>query len=257
MRRLLRKTVHIFGCGPAGLLCAHAADQLGMRPKIYSRKQKSVIPGSQYLHGPIREITAVYPEGTVQYVRLGTAEGYAEKVYGDKERYTGWHNYLQIVPSWNVLEMYDVLWDRYGDQVVDADITPDFIYDLDMACYPTFSTIPQQNVCIADHIFEGSPYYIKTLDTPPIDAHHDIVIYNGLPGDLWYRWSILGGRCSIEATRDIWMNDPTVTSGMKATDNNCNCWPWIHRIGRWAEWRHGVLLHSAYENAFQIMKGLR
>src|SRR4051812_39938970 len=96
--------IAILGCGPAGIISAHAVRQSGHKPVILSSKQKSRIPGSQYLHQAIPDLTAVYPENTVQYVRMGTAEGYAYKVYGDSNRYTGWDNYRTLYPSWNVIK---------------------------------------------------------------------------------------------------------------------------------------------------------
>src|SRR4051794_30469030 len=113
------KNVSILGCGPSGLLCAHAFEQAGHAVTIFSRKQKSVIPGSQHLHGPVPGVTPLYPEGTIQFVRMGTPEDYAEKVYGDRRRLTGWENYFQVYPSWNVLKAYDLLWERWEHTIVE------------------------------------------------------------------------------------------------------------------------------------------
>jgi hypothetical protein len=66
---------------------------------IISDKKKSVIPGSMYLHESIPGVTAVYPENSVQYIRMGTAEGYCEKVYGEAERETGWTTTSTSIPA--------------------------------------------------------------------------------------------------------------------------------------------------------------
>lgn len=245
--------VAVLGCGPAGLLVAHAVEQCGHEPHIYSRKEKSVIPGSQYLHEPIPGVTDMYPENTVQYVRMGTSRGYAQKVYGDADRNTGWENYLNMYPSWNVIKAYDKLWDRFGERVNHSEIGQDAMGWLLENYTTVISTLPMPSLCEFDgeHKFDGSRYWIKTMPTEPIDRGHDIVIYNGMPDDAWYRWSILGDVCSIEyaspppasPSEEGWL------SGFKAVSTDCDCWPGLVRAGRWAEWRHGVLLHDAYHKA--------
>lgn len=252
--------VAVLGCGPAGLLVAHAVEQCGHEPVIFSEKKKSVIPGSQYLHEPIPGITDMYPENTVQYVRMGTARGYAEKVYGDPHRNTGWENYFNMYPSWNVIKAYEKLWFRYGDTVNGQTLLPEHVGQLLRNFELVISTVPQPNICEFDgeHEFKGSRYWIKTMPTQPMDRGHDIVIYNGMPDDPWYRWSILGDVCSIEyaspppsaPSAEGWL------SGYKAVSNDCDCHPGLVRAGRWAEWRHGVLLHHAYHKALQAAREL-
>lgn len=253
------KDVAILGCGPAGLIAAHTVEHFGGQPFIYSKKQKSNIPGSQYLHEAIPGLTSVYPENTVQYVRMGTAEGYAQKVYGELDRFTGWDSYRALYPSWNVIRAYDVLWERYEQNIIEWPIrSQEDVAQVAQMHETTISTLPQPVLCGNDlHVFGGVPYWIKQLPTPEVDRGHDIVIYNGRLEDLWYRYSVLGDRCSIETT-----HMPTIDwsaegwlMGTKATHNTCDCWPNIHRAGRWAEWRHGVLLHNVYHTVKEIMDG--
>ena len=258
------KKVAVLGCGPAGLLAAHAVEQSGHTPYIYSRKQKSVIPGSQYLHEPIPGVTDMYPENTVQYVRLGTAQGYGLKVYGDGYRNTGWENYDRLYPSWNVIRAYDKLWERFEPRIGDMDVTAEMVPALVEEHDLVISTLPAPAMCEFDgeHQFESTPFWIKTLPTEEIDRNHDIVIYNGLPSDPWYRWSILGGVTSIEYATDSIVDEDdgveylTIGTGRKAINNDCDCHPSMVRAGRWAEWRHGVLLHHAYRKALTALEEL-
>lgn len=260
--------VAVLGCGPAGLLVAHAVEQAGHVPHIFSRKEKSHIPGSQYFHEAIPGVTEQYPENTVQYIRMGTEAGYAEKVYGDPARPTGWENYDNVYPSWNVPKAYDRLWERFEARVIEQEVDELWIssivqnssvYDL------VISTLPAQVICRnytgrpADHFFDGVPFWIKEMEVPEIDKGRDVVIYNGLPEDHWYRWSILGERHSIETTvkpADMNGNSGGWLFGQKAVYTNCNCWPTVVRAGRWAQWRHGVLLHHAYRTAVHEMEKL-
>jgi hypothetical protein len=46
-----------------------------------------------------------------------------------------------------------------------------------------------------------------------------------------------------------------VIKGIKAHSSNCDCYPEVHRAGRWAEWRHGVLLNDAYKKTMSILEG--
>lgn len=245
--------IAVLGCGPAGLLVALAVEQAGHTPHIYSIKKKSVIPGSQHLHGPIPELTPMYPEGTINFVRIGTARGYAQKLYGDPDQATGWEHYLQVFPSWNVLKAYDRLWDTFGDRVKDVKLDFDIVRNIALGHTVTISTVPAQALCYrhSEHTFEGKPYFLKQLPTPPGDEEHEIVVYNGLLADDWYRWSILGGICSIEYAKIPDTGHDKM--GLKAISNNCNCWPTIHRAGRWAKWKHGVTMYNAYQKAVEIM----
>jgi len=243
------KSVAILGCGPAGMLAAHAAERVGWEPYIYSHKVKSRIPGSQYLHQPIPGATQQYPENTVQYMRMGNEQDYAMKVYGDPSRPTGWEHYDKKYPSWNVPKMYDLLWNRFENRVNDCELG-DFerVREIALGHDIVITTLPAQVLCHKqqEHKFDGVPYWIKELELNAIDVHRDVVVYNGLPFDRWYRWSILGGRHSIESCDPIFSDGEGVTAGTKAVWTTCDCWPTFIRAGRWAEWRHGVLLHHCF-----------
>lgn len=244
--------VVVLGCGPAGLIAAHAAEQMGHKVRIISRKQKSTIPGSQHLQAPIPGITPHYAEYTVEFVRLGTAEGYAHKVYGDPTHPCGWQAYRGVHPSWSVFNAYDRLWERYEARIEDApNIDEDTISFLRYHKNVVVSTIPQPPLCTNPaHVFEGVPYYILPLELPQDDHNREIVVWNGLPHDHWYRWSILGERCSIESTQPM----EGALEGRKAIYSNCDCHPDIIRVGRWAKWRHGVLLHHVYTDVINKLK---
>lgn len=220
---------------------------------IYSNKQKSYIPGSQYLHEAIPDLTSHYPECIVQYVRMGTREGYASKVYGSPDHPCGWENYNQLYSGWNLITAYDLLWNHWEDDIIDTRVTPPdipwYLDNFDLV----ISTLPAPDMCRAccgRHRFNGTPFWIRPLPLQPEDEHRNIVIYNGSPDDWWYRWSILGDRCSIESTRPM----ENALTGYKVTDTDCDCWPELVRAGRWAEWKHGVLLTDAYKTAIKAME---
>jgi hypothetical protein len=230
----------------------------GHSVSILSRKEKSVIPGSQHLHGPVPGLTSPYPEGTIQFVRMGNAQDYAEKVYGDRRRLTGWENYFQVYPSWNVLRAYDLLWDRYESRIIEGEINHDVVMSCKFHSDLVISTVPAQVLCYNNCAFNSVPYYMKQLPTPPADQNNEVVVYNGLPEDHWYRWSILGGLCSIETTAPSWSEnvDDGWVQGWKAVSNRCTCHPDVVRCGRWAEWTHGVTMYNAYQKAYSLAREL-
>lgn len=242
--------VAVLGCGPAGLLVTHAAVRAGWDPDVLSIKTKSEIPGSQHLQGYIPGITPLYPDSAVEFIRIGTAGGYAQKVYGDSHHPTGWPNYSGIYKSWSVFEAYDKLWETYGDLVTDMEVSKNRLPYLLNAYDLVLSTLPMPSLCFKEHRFDSVPFWIKTLPTPEEDKEREIVVFNGLPLDEWYRWSILGGRTSVEGS---WTPPVGAITGKKAINNNCDCWPGLHRLGRWAKWKHGVLLHHAFEEAEEII----
>jgi hypothetical protein len=204
-----------------------------------------------HLQEHIPGLTSPYPDNTALFVRLGTAECYAEKVYGDPERETGWNNYNTIYPSWNVHKAYDNLWSRYERNIVDQNIDESFLREIKYMGYDrVITTLPAESTCIMDHKFNYVPFWIQPLGTPDIDRDREVVVFNGLPSDPWYRWSILGGACSIESTKPM----PDAVAGKKAISTNCVCWPELVRAGRWAHWKHGVLLQHAFHTAEKVMR---
>jgi hypothetical protein len=225
--------------------------QEGHVPHIFSRMQKSVIPGSQHLQAAIPGVTSEYPRQPVLFVRMGTKETYAEKVYGDPYHPCGWPAYDGVSPSWSVFEAYDLLWERFKGRVIDENVTREYLADISKAYDLVLSTLPLPPLCENEkHEFKSVPYWILPRMTPADDAHREVVVYNGLPDDPWYRWSILGRKESLESTTPLMY----AQQGLKAISNNCDCHPRVKRLGRWAQWKHGVLLHHAYQEAREILQ---
>jgi hypothetical protein len=110
--------VGIFGCGPAGLFAAQAVQDMGHQPVIISKKIKSKIYGAQFLHKPIPGLVNPKPQGYIKTYRLGTAAGYAERVYGNGTELTSWDRVpVDPVKAWDLREAYDRAWEKFEGQI--------------------------------------------------------------------------------------------------------------------------------------------
>jgi hypothetical protein len=190
--------VAVFGCGPAGLMAAHAAKVSGAEVRIFSRRRKSELYGCQYLHSPIPGMTDVAPV-EVHYLLHGDTEQYRRKVYGEAwqgqispEDYGGNHM------AWDIRRTYDNLWSEYGGHVYNTMLDPGFmgnfmendarVFDL------IISSIPRNALCEGGHTFKQQRVWALG-DAPergvfvPEHVPGNTVVCNSLPMPTWYRAS--------------------------------------------------------------------
>lgn len=265
----MTKSVAILGCGPAGLMVAHAANLSKWDWCIYSKKQKSKLFGAQYLHEPIPEITGKDPEdGAVllNYKLRGTPEEYRQKVYGEAwdgntspEDYEGEHY------AWDLRLAYEHLWFDYGHEIEHAELGLTGYafnhqkYDL------IISTVPRTVWDNNNDNFQHS--YIWALgdgDYERVHLHRPdpfTVQCDGTKSIPWYRVSNIFGYCTMEWPQ--WWNapfasvtppahgavrvaKPLVYTGSAARD-------FIH-LGRFAQWQKGVLTSDVFKESMRIFR---
>lgn len=267
----MAKQIAILGCGPAGLLAAHAAKLMGHSVTIFSKRIKSQMRGAQYMHRAIPELAIERPV-KLAYVLHGNVEDYREKVYGDAasdlevspQTFAGYHE------AWSIRQAYNLLWRMYQGRIIPTDITQETIMRL-MGNYDAIlSTIPAPLLCYQDryHHFNKVTVWIDQhwhggnpeLNLERYGTNH-VVICNGKPFDAewphqtgWYRSSLIYSQANTE-----WVGQSVLQfmpMGVKAIhkpiSTNCNCWPTIVRAGRYGEWRKGVLSHEAFETALEV-----
>lgn len=246
--------IAVLGCGPAGLLAAHAAVTTGHTVTIYSEPKPSKIGGAQFLHQAIPGITQQEPDGEVNFVFVGTPEIYARKVYGDPLAPTSWLAYTPgLHPVWNMQQAYDNLWERYKDHIVPCHIAQDTLGDITKAHHLTFSCVPAPAVCPhRNHDgsptceFKSQPVWIE--ENPPMLPYDMTIIYSGFSDDDWYRTSNMFGHAfceySFEKAGAIRVVKPLATT--------CEGDPWVIRLGRYGKWRKAELIHDAYNEAMEI-----
>lgn len=248
--------VLILGCGPAGMMAAHAASGVGADFIVMSKRRKSWMEGAQYLHKPIPGVSTS-PAFRISYQLSGDADGYREKVYGkdsgvevSPESLVGIHN------AWDIREAYDRLWGMYNSAVQDMDIDHQILKSLITTWNPdvTISTIPAQVLCRdASHEFEFSE--IWSTNELECALSDDTVLCNGNPRFKWYRASKIQGHTNTEWPYDQY---PSKYNGRiwrvtKPISTTCNCFPHVHRMGRYGKWTKGVLSHHAWEEAYDLL----
>lgn len=254
------EAVVVLGAGPAGLLAAHAAALAGRSPVIFTAPDpttgepvKSEIGAATYLHSPIPDLTEPQPDAMVQFLKSGTASGYATKVYGDPRHPTSFDKFEGEAPAWNLRPVYDALWERYADNIVPQLITAEGVRDLVDSFPMIISTIPANWLCVGDHSFPSRKTW--TLDGARWDQ--------GICGDpiIWYDGRVGSDHGRFRASR-IFGHESTEFSqpveggreGVKVQQTNCDCWiDSIVRAGRWGEWRPGVLVDDAFKKVWGLM----
>jgi hypothetical protein len=260
------KTVAILGCGPAGLLAAHAVTRAGGTPFIASRPVKSVLPGAQFLHEPIPDLTGE-PAGMIRTERVGTREGYAEKVYGVRHQPVSWDLQRETREAWDLRAAYDSLWDEYQDLIRPLEIDGTLIDALCQAFPLVISTIPAHFLCRGDHTFISANVDVVFHSTAP----NNTIIYDGDLDSMITRTANIFGHQTTEFSRSLAAPSPEClplgaeeriglvlkpVKAVKVVGCDCDCRPSILRAGRFGTWRKGYLSHMAFEDAERAVKAV-
>lgn len=262
--------VAILGSGPAGLLAAHAAARAKNAVTIFSEGDMSDIFGAQYLHRYIPDLTHEDPDFTIDVAKIGTKEGYAKLVYGDREMEVSWDHFEPgQIPGWDMRTAYRDLWRKYSDRIVRGKITWQDAARIAQDYDVVFSSIPAPSLCTrpSSHVFDSIPIWV-VVEPPWMDdqewADYNVMYYNGFPPDgseggtigyEWYRFSKINKwKCweyaEAPETGLVIYGDRYIVNGKKPIhETNCDCaeqYGW-RPIGRWGHWRRGELTHHAYE----------
>lgn len=250
--------VAVLGCGPAGLLAAHAVELNGHRPTIFSRKVKGIMPGAMYIHEAIPEICSAEPDALITYAKLGDAEGYAKKVYGDYSHPTSWNKFSEgKLPAWSMSAVYDTLWEHFEKDIVNWDIDSPFLDRLYDGPFDwVVSTIPATALCYGDCWFTSQRIFVYRDHRDSCEQLGDpCVIYNGQPEQAWYRSSLIFGEGSTEYSEHCLGNLGSVGyRGTKPIDTNCRCRPYITRAGRFGKWHKGILVHDVFKEVLSAVQ---
>jgi len=249
--------IPVLGCGPAGLIVAHAVAVSGHEPVIYSRKKPSTLYGAQYLHHPCGFLDLDPIE--VEYIKIGDAVGYAEKIYGDRlaPEETSWYQFDGRVQAWNLNQLYAKLWQQYRSQVNDVDITASSFW-LEEKDEIVFSTIPRQALYADPSQYEWHSEAVMVElcpSVPPTADKRGYILYNGHPDVPWYRESSLFGHRSREYAALASVPAGThVHRVVKPVSTNAPEIPGVYMFGRYGKWLKGELVDHAFNQALEILK---
>lgn len=256
------KPAVVLGCGPAGLLAAHALATLGAPFLIFSIKKKSEIYGAQYIQSPIPGVADIQqPDGYIRTILLGNKENYAKRVYGDPAEATSWPEFPpDPEPAWDLRRVYDALWDEYHGAIIDQEISSEDVFDMEARFPVVVSTIPKWRICTdaGSHDFRSMNIYVRHVmeytGLPDFfDREDNVVIYNGTDKGEWYRTAQIFGHQSTEYVYHPGIERalPNGWSGYKVLGNSCDCHPNITFTGRLGTWRRGILTHMAFSAAVE------
>lgn len=256
----MKETVAILGCGPAGLLAAHAAVRAGYDINIISRKQESKMFGSMYLHEHIPEITDPNPAFGVSIRKEGTREQYALKVYGDPKASVSWDKFKSgEVPAWDLKLAYRVLWELYESFITDVSLDADAVWAITTNYKHVFSSVPLLTICYApeQHQFAKQKIWVHHGEQPQDTLwQENLMFYNALPVVEWYRYSLIQGYMSWEYAHEplhVEEHGFKLTSGFKPRYTTCPCHPDMIRVGRFGRWDKQALSHHAYFDTLRVL----
>lgn len=259
----VRKRVIIFGCGPAGLLAAHAAQRADVWFKVISIKRPSQLYGCQYLHSRIPGLST-YDSVHVSYQLIGTPGDYARKVYGPNgtDLKVSPSVMLGHHPAWDIRQSYRELWDKYYANIYDHEVRTEEVADIKeyFKADTVVSTIPAPLLCSrpGEHTFQSVRCW-AIGDAPelgqyaPSIAAPFTVVCDATAGRGFYRASNVFGYNTVEWPG--WKAKPPV-SGIVPFDKplrtDCDCHPGVVRMGRMGKWQKGVLSDDAFKEATEL-----
>jgi hypothetical protein len=262
------KSVAILGCGPAGLMVAHAAALSNWDFRVYSRKQKSTLYGAQYLHQPIPNIECGGPR-LVRYKLEGTPEMYRAKVYGDSwDGTVSPEDFMESHSAWDLRGAYNDLWFMYGDEVEDMDFR---VLNSDkMMYYPipwrqcdiVISTVPRKIWAEPYDKFESMKVWaLGDTEHERVRLHRAqpfTVECDGTEENDWYRVSNIFGYCTMEwpwDNYDLGFKPPPargVSLVEKPLRHNSKAASDFIHLGRYGAWEKGILTSDVFYQAMKI-----
>lgn len=257
--------IGVIGCGPAGLLAAHAATQNGHDVIIFSKRaEKSHLYGSQYLHEAIPGIYCGLVSKVKYTLHGGDLADYRRKVYGDR-----WDG--DVSPgtldgehkAWDIRLAYESLWAIYGRNIVTLPFDTRGQANLRLANQvgertgidKFISSIPRIAWDSNDSNFQSSKVWAAgdapdqgrwSPVRPPADNE---VICDASSDTGWYRLSCVFGHATVE-----WATKPPVAGAsevIKPLAHTSTAAEEMIHVGRYGEWRKGVLATDAYRKALE------
>jgi len=258
--------VAVLGAGPAGLVAAHTAQRMGAKVTIITKEDKpSYISGAQVLHKPISGLDIEQNSFDVQYIKTGTREGYAEKIYGDREAPCSWDLYPEgVMASWSLREVYAHLWDQLYMNMIFSEITHRSVENVSDQFELVFSSLPLPFISQSreEHLFTHQNVWISQVqpESMPLEGGHWIH-YLGDDTSVPYRMSYINGYYGIEYSLPpvdetleyVRVSKPLAVTG--GDETRARIVPGnVKLVGRYGKWQKGVLVHHSEQDVEKEME---
>jgi threonine dehydrogenase-like Zn-dependent dehydrogenase len=266
--------VAVVGCGPSGLLAAHACRMRNVPVVVFAPKAKSRLGGAQFSHIPITPYHDEFNQAMqLEYIVRGDPDTYKKKVYGSVQvPFVSFGNVTDgmKVPAWSLTKLYDDLWEDYSSLVVDYKIDPERLGKLTDTFDLVLSSAPAPSMCLGSidqsigHFFRSAPVKIlnEALD---FNLPDNTIVYDGTDEHSYYRMSKIFGVGSTEWGAHVGV--PPVGdlhTVNKPIATNCDCHMSVDldgagipkgviRIGRFGTWTKGELTFHAYNTVIEIL----
>lgn len=287
----MTKSVAILGCGPAGLMSAHAAALSGwdfrVYSRMYSRNAQSKLFGAQYLHAHIPELDCG-EAALVEYRLNGTPEDYRRKVYGDDwDGTVSPEDFLESHNAWDLRLAYQHLWDKYVGEIKHFEVFGNspaaLAYQILGEHDLVISTVPRKIWAKPGDVFESTKVWaLGDTEMPRVEPVYRpepfSVICEASRRVSWYRVSNIYGYCTVEWPHDAgWysnepagyveyhdgyrdyakkiLNPPLYGASVveKPLRHNSTAASDFVHLGRYGKWEKGVLTSDAFYDAMKVL----
>lgn len=255
--KMSRDRVAVLGCGPAGLLAAHAVRMAGCHPVIIGRKVKSRPGGAQFIDRPVSGLKTPLEKFYVRMMLEGEGDNYTRRLYEghDIPVRSSWHNYVgkETVEAWGMTELYDQLWDDFSDEIIDLELYFEDLVSIDEEYENVVSTIPRWLLDPAGKpdpkLFPARKIWIVPDDPIASILSENTVCYNGTPlganpaTSHIYRFSNIRGQRFAESTQPVENGIPIVKPIAFCGED---VFPQWLKVGRYGAWSKMQLASHAY-----------
>lgn len=246
----MKPQVAILGCGPAGMMAAHAVALSGKPFAIFSKPVKSRLGGAQFLHEAIPLLhKSDEPEVEITYRFEGDAQTYQQKVYGVRPVPFVSAEFIKdgdVQPAWNLIKAYEELWKLYSSAINEAVVDSVWLESMRNEFDLIISSIPLQAIC---SLQAGHKFLTQTVMIHPTNIMHlpdNTIVYDGTRDRSWYRQSFLFGVGGTEYPNGTRPPVKPLINAVKPISNTCDCFPDVLKVGRYGRWKKGVLAHDGF-----------
>ncbi len=249
--------IAIIGGGPSAAFAYRACWDMRLNPTVYADKLTSP-NGAFYIHDmPVTcppDIRKQYAK-SIHYIGIGTAEGYAEKMWGNPQIKTS----FPITPRTEIgydPAIINWLWtdlDRLhpcGKLTDDGVVAIASQYDLVIQTFPTDESKKYRTI---DQI----PVFTKSIEP----MNHILLLYSG-DNSPWVRATFSGEKLSLEYPKDFPTTEdllywtfssvpdlpPETSDWIKGPASN------VKLVGRFAQYNRKILSHHAYDRVLKLLK---